>query len=133
MLVVSGGGAFWPFLMFFFPPLFLLGSNVLFLGARKRLVSTEGEVLCALDTEGIWEGATVESFLCLLHPFPFLILPFKESPRGGSSEPQLCSLLGDFVYWPTAGLSVPFCPSVRSNLLLSFVLSSYLLEALVLL
>lgn len=120
-------------MFFFFPALFLSGINVLLLGARERLVSIEGVILCALDIEGIWEGATLESFPCLLHPFPFLLLPFKVSPRGGSLELQLCSLLGDFVCWPIAGLSVTFCPSVRSNVLLSLLSSSYLLEALVLL
>lgn len=111
-------------MLFFFPALFLFDNNVF--EACKRLVSIEAVVLCALDIEGISEGATVDSFQCLLHPFLFVLLWYIVSPLGGSLEVHLCSLLGDVVCGLITASSVSCCPSPLVNLLLS-VLSPYLL------
>lgn len=78
-----------------------------------------------LDIGDIWEGATFDSFRCVLHPFPFVLLE-KVSPLGRSLEPHLCSLFGDFRRGPIAGLSVTCCPLLLIKLPLT-ALSPYLL------
>ncbi len=89
-------------MLFFFPAVF--GNKVLLLEACKRLVSIEDVVLNAFDIEGIWEGAAVDSFLCLLHPLPFLPPWLKLSPLGWSLHLSL--FLVKFVCWLILGLSV---------------------------
>lgn len=115
-----------PFLvLFFFPALFLFDNTAF--ESCTRLVSGERVVLHSLDIEGIWAGATVDGFRCLLHPFRFVFLACKMSSLGGSLEVNVCSLLGVIVCGLIIAPWVTFCPLPLS------VLSPYLLVSTVVL
>lgn len=115
VVVVCGSDFVVPFLVLFFFPALLLFDNTAF-ESCERLVSGERVILHSLDTEGIWEGATMDGFRCLLHPLRFFFPACKMSSLGGSLEVNDCSLLGSIVCGVIIAPWVTFCPLELSEL-----------------
>lgn len=79
--------------------------------------------MCVCGVGGIWDGATVDTLCCLLHPFLLVPRRTKVSPLGGSLGPHLCSVLGDVLRRLITGLSVTCCFSELYLLVTSEVLN----------